>query len=99
MRTEQGKLYLFVAIDRTSKFVYVERHPWTNGLGRAHEPARSRKPPPKRYCYDTHEQLRAHLDDFVTAYNFARRLKMLKGLTPYQYICKAWTKRAAALHP
>ncbi len=27
MRTEVGKLYLFVAIDRTSKFTYVELHP------------------------------------------------------------------------
>ena len=26
MRTEQGKLHLFVAIDRTSKFAYVELH-------------------------------------------------------------------------
>ena len=26
MRTEQGKLYLLVAIDRTSKFAFVERH-------------------------------------------------------------------------
>jgi hypothetical protein len=24
------------------------------------------------------------------AYNFARRLKTLKGLTPYEFICKAW---------
>jgi hypothetical protein len=37
-------------------------------------------------------ELRAHLADFVSAYNFARRLKTLKGLTPYEYICKAWTK-------
>ncbi|MFN9149031.1 MAG: IS481 family transposase, partial [Hyphomonadaceae bacterium] len=29
---------------------------------------------------------------FVTAYNFAKRLKTLKGLTPYEYICKCWTK-------
>lgn len=42
--------------------------------------------------YDTHEQLRSHLADFVTAYNFARRLKALKGLSPYEHICKAWTK-------
>jgi hypothetical protein len=27
----------------------------------------------------------------VTAYNFARRLKTLKGLTPYEFICKRWT--------
>jgi Integrase core domain len=40
----------------------------------------------KRYHYETHDQLRKHLGDFVTAYNFARRLKTLKGLTPYEYI-------------
>jgi hypothetical protein len=28
---------------------------------------------------------------FVDAYNFARRLKTLSGLTPYEFICKAWT--------
>jgi hypothetical protein len=38
-----------------------------------------------------HDQLRGHLADFVTAYNFAR-LKTLKGLTPYEFICRAWTK-------
>ena len=26
VRTEQGKLYMFVAIDRTSKFAFVELH-------------------------------------------------------------------------
>ena len=45
----------------------------------------------KRYHYDSHDQLRAHLAPFVSAYNFARRLKTLKGLTPYKYICKIWT--------
>lgn len=34
--------------------------------------------------YETHDQLRMHLADFVSAYNFARRLKILKGLTPYE---------------
>jgi hypothetical protein len=29
----------------------------------------------KRYFYETHDQLRDHLRDFVDAYNFARRLK------------------------
>ena len=29
----------------------------------------------KRFHYETHEQLRTHLTDFATAYNFARRLK------------------------
>ena len=46
----------------------------------------------KRYFYETHDQLRTHLANFVTAYNFARGLKSLKGLTPYEFICKLWTK-------
>ena len=46
----------------------------------------------KRFYYETHDQLRSHLTDFVSAYNFAKRLKTLKGLTPYEHICKAWTK-------
>jgi hypothetical protein len=46
----------------------------------------------KRFYYQTHEHLRRHLTDFVAAYNFARRLKTLKGLTPYEYICTLWTK-------
>jgi Integrase core domain len=45
----------------------------------------------KRYFYETHDQLRAHLQNFVAAYNFARRHKTLKGLTPYEFVCKAWT--------
>ena len=45
-----------------------------------------------RFYDETHDQLRAHLADFVTAYDFARRLKTLKGLTPYEYVCEFWTK-------
>jgi transposase InsO family protein len=163
VRTEEGKLYLFVGIDRTSKFAFValhERadrptaarflealiaavpyrlhtvltdnglqftdlpriregrtaryrvhpfgeicranridhrltkpnHPWTNGqverMNRTLKEATV-----KRYYYETHDQLRSHIADFVSAYNFARRLKTLKGLTPYQHICQAWTKQ------
>ena len=36
-------------------------------------------------------QLRTHLADFMPAYTFARRLKTLSGLTPYEYIAKIWT--------
>jgi hypothetical protein len=46
----------------------------------------------KRFHYGSHEQLRAPLADFVAAYKFGRRLKTLKGLTPYEFICKSWTK-------
>ena len=66
------------------------RHPWTNGqverMNRTIKDATVR-----RYPYATHDQLRTHLADFVMAYNFARRLKTLRRLTPYNYICKAWT--------
>lgn len=155
VHTEEGKLYLFVAIDRTSKFVYVEllerygkveaaeflrnliksvpykihtiltdngiqftnherhkhafshifdrvcnenniehrltkvNHPWTNGqverMNRTLKEATV-----KRYYYDTHEQLKEHMIAFVNAYNFAKRLKALKGLTPYEFIIKTW---------
>lgn len=44
----------------------------------------------QRYHYDSHRQLEAHLADFVSAYNFGRSLKTLKGLTPYEFI---WTKQ------
>ncbi len=45
----------------------------------------------KRFHYGSHDQLRTHLADFMAAYNFARRLKTLNGLTPYEYIPKVWT--------
>jgi transposase InsO family protein len=170
VRTEQGKLHLFVAVDRTSKFAFVElhekatrrvagdflrhliaavpykvhtvltdngthftdptgdgwtpediramraekvpfrchsfegacadldvehrltkpRHPWTNGqverMNRTIKDATV-----KRFHYASHDQLRQHLADFVAAYNFGRRLKTLKGLTPFEFICKRWT--------
>jgi hypothetical protein len=47
----------------------------------------------KRYFYETHDELRNHLRDFVDAYNFARRLKTLRGLTPYEFVCKARTSQ------
>ncbi|WP_066565796.1 IS481 family transposase [Snodgrassella sp. CFCC 13594] len=156
MQTAQGKLYLFVAIDRTSKFAFTElhvkagkmvaaqflqnlikavpyalhtvltdngiqftnrtcdryafehifgrvcvehgighrltkiKHPWTNGqverMNRTIKEATV-----KRFHYDDHAQLRQRLGDFIAAYNFGRRLKTLKGLTPYEFICKQWT--------
>ena len=36
-------------------------------------------------------QLRTYFADFLAPYNFARRLKTLSGLTPYDYICKIRT--------
>lgn len=39
----------------------------------------------KRVHCNGHDQLRAHLENFVAAYNFTRRLKTL---TPRECICK-----------
>jgi len=45
----------------------------------------------RRFHYDDRDQLRSHRAAFVQAYNCAKRLKTLKGLTPYEFVCKAWT--------
>jgi transposase InsO family protein len=157
VHTKQGRLDLFVAIDRTSKFAFAElhpnqtrdttcwflrrlidavpyrihtiltdngiqftnrlkdrlsfkhlfdricegygiehrltkvNHPWTNGqverMNRTIKDATV-----KRYHYETHDQLQEHLAQFLSAYNFAKRLKMLRGLTPYEHISKCWQK-------
>jgi transposase InsO family protein len=66
-------------------------HPWTNGqverMNRTLKEATVR-----RYHYDSHHQLRQHIQTFLDAYNFAKRLKTLNGLTPFESVCKAWTK-------
>ncbi|CAA9489033.1 MAG: Mobile element protein [uncultured Sphingomonadaceae bacterium] len=160
VRTEEGKLHLFVAVDRTSKYAFAQlheaanvqtaaaflqvliaavpyaihtvltdngvqfcdaprhrdgptaqfrvhrfdrvcrehriehrltkpNHPWTNGqverMNRTLKEATVR-----RFHYERHDQLREHLAAFLDAYNFAKRLKTLRGLTPYEAICKAW---------
>ena len=172
VRTEEGKLYLLVAVDRTSKFAFAQlhtqvtrrvaadflralvatvpykihtvltdngiqfvqlqrrqqqqpaaaeeptapdqiqrvhsfelactelniehrltrpNHPWTNGqverINRTLKEATVRS-----YHYENHDQLRTHLTAFLNAYNFAKRLKTLAGLTPYQHICLCWQK-------
>ncbi|MCD2184975.1 IS481 family transposase [Rhizobium sp. GN54] len=66
------------------------RHPWTNGqverMNRTIKDATV-----KRFHYDNHDQLHSHKANFIEAYNFGRRLKTLRGLTPYEFICKIWT--------
>lgn len=65
------------------------KHPWTNGqverMNRTIKEATV-----KRFHYDNYSQFEAHLQDFINACNFGRRLKTLRGLTPYEYICKIW---------
>ena len=73
---------------RLTKF----NHPWTNGqverMNRTIKDATVR-----RFYYESHESLRTHLATFLDAYNFAKRLKSLAGLTPFERIYQLWTER------
>jgi transposase InsO family protein len=75
-------------------------HPWTNGqverMNRTIKDATV-----KRYHYESHEQLREHLRTFLDAYNFAKRLKTLKGRTVFEFITQKWTSEPERfkLHP
>jgi hypothetical protein len=157
VRTEEGKLYVFVAIDRPSTFADAElhtealkpvaaqflrhllaivpdtlhtvltdngiqfanrkhdhyafthifarvcdehaiahrltktHHPWTNGQGERMNRT-LKEATVKKYYYQTHQHLKEHLHTFLMAYNFAKRLKTLRGLTPYECICQCWHK-------
>lgn len=66
VRTAQGKLHLFVAVDRTSEFAFAQLREAANVRTSA-----------------------ASLAAFLDAYNFAKRLKTLCGITPYERVCKA----------
>jgi transposase InsO family protein len=70
--------------------------PWTNGqaerMNRTIKASSQRDGAVGRYHDDGHDQLRAHLQLFLDAYNHARRLTTLRGLTPCEFICQPWTK-------
>jgi hypothetical protein len=44
----------------------------------------------RRYHYGSHTGLREHLKASLLAYNFAKRLETLRGLTPYAFVCAGW---------
>jgi transposase InsO family protein len=88
----KGKIHLFDATcielgieHRLTKF----RHPWTNGqverMNRTLKDATI-----KAYHYDTLAELKQHLQDFLMAYNFTKKLKALRFCSPYEKICQAW---------
>lgn len=60
-------------------------HPWTNGqverINRTIKEATV-----KKYYYYNHEKLQNHLNIFLNTYNYAKPLKTLKGLTPYEKV-------------
>jgi transposase InsO family protein len=66
-------------------------HPRTNGqVERMNRTIREATV--KRCHYEAHAQLETRLGDLIAAYNYARRLKTVQGLTPFEFICKIWTK-------
>ena len=91
--TARLRMHMFDRVCRENSIEHrltKPNHPWTHGqverMNRTIKEATV-----KRYHYDRREQLEPHLADFINAYNYARRLKTLKGLTPSEYICKIWT--------
>jgi transposase InsO family protein len=61
-------------------------HLWTNGpverVNRTLKEATG-----QRYHYQTTAQLHEHPQAFLLAYNHAKRLKRLRGLTPHEVVC------------
>ena len=45
-----------------------------------------------RFYHETTAQLNGHLQTFLPAHNFVKRLKRLKGLIPYEFVCTEWRK-------
>lgn len=94
----EPRVYLVHAFDHACTELGIEHrktkpyHPWTNGqVERMNRTIK--KATVRRYHYGTHDELRAHLQLFVDAYNYGRRLKAIRGLTPYEAVCQSWTKQ------
>jgi len=64
-------------------------HPWTNG--QAERMVRTIKDATvKSFHYSSINELRRHVRDWLTAYNFAKQLKALRFKTPYEAIEAIW---------
>ena len=42
------------------------------------------------YHYQRTAELNGHLQAYLLAYNHAKRLKTLRGLRPYEFVCVQW---------
>ena len=49
----------------------------------------------QRFHDQTTQELNEHLQAFLLAYNHAKRLKTLRGLTPHEFVCAQWQKKPA----
>ena len=67
-------------------------HPWTNG--QTERMVRTIKDATvKSFHYTSINELRRHVRDWLTAYNFAKQLKALKFRTPYEAIEELWKSK------
>lgn len=84
-------------------------HPWTNGQaermvrtikeGEAEQESIRRINSPlnvKSFHYGSINEMRQHVRDWLTAYNFAKQLKALKFKTPYEAIQELWKSKPEA---
>ena len=62
-------------------------HPWTRGRG-----ARIERMMHDNVTFTSEAYLRQLAENFVHAYNFRRKLKTLRGKTPYEFLCRAWAE-------
>jgi len=70
-------------------------HPWTNG--QAERMVRTIKEATvKSFHYSSINEMRRHVRDWLTAYNFAKQLKALKFKTPYEAIQELWKSKPEA---
>ena len=73
-------------------------HPWRNG--RVERMNRTIKEATvKRYHDDTYSPLEPHVSDFIAAYNYARRLTTLQGLTPFELKWSQKTGQSVKVYP
>ena len=72
-------------------------HPWTNGqVERMNRTLKNATV--HTYHYQTLKQLKHHLYDFLKAYNYAKKLKVLKFKTPAQLIMEEFQKNPKIFH-
>ncbi len=91
--TAQYRLHTFDRICREHSLTYKLTklyHPWTNG--QAERMNRTVRDATVRAFHYEIDSLKAHLDAFITACNFAKHLKSHHWRTPFQAIYDAWTK-------
>ena len=73
-------------------------HPWTNGqverMNRTIKEATV-----QRFHYQSTDELNEHLQAFLLAYNHAKRLKTLRGLTPHEICLRSVAKEPDYLYP